>query len=119
MSYTDNTDGTVTDNCTGLVWEQAAAPGENWNSAVDRCALLALAGNFDWRLPNVRELETLANYGVLPALDPLFDAPSTYYWSSTDRQADIGVWVVEFDTGSSTVSGTTATWRSRCVRGGI
>ena len=63
--FTDNGDGTMTDNLTGLMWtKDASLPNvtmEYWNQAIDYCDNLTLAGYSDWRLPNVNELESLVN----------------------------------------------------------
>ena len=85
--FTDNGDGTVTDQCTGLMWQKFNGNdgiGLNWCSALDYCENLELAGHDDWRLPNMRELESLVDYGrFAPAIDPVFGALSAIYWSST------------------------------------
>jgi hypothetical protein len=78
-------DGTVTDNCTGLEWQKATAPNHyDWWQAIEYCEGLDLGGHTDWRLPNVRELQSIVDYGRLdPAIDPVFGASSAWYWSST------------------------------------
>ena len=65
-SYTDNGDGTVTDNVTGLMWQQAEpAIGniETWDNAVAHCQSLTLAGHSDWRLPSRIELVSIVDLG--------------------------------------------------------
>ncbi|MHB1351039.1 MAG: Lcl domain-containing protein [Desulfobulbaceae bacterium] len=69
--FTDNADGTLTDNLTGLVWLQdARCPSyQYWTDALTWANTLAsglcglsdgsVAG--DWRLPNILELESLVN----------------------------------------------------------
>ena len=61
--FTDNGDGTVTDNATGLMWAQdGSAAGCNnggtlsWTAAIDWAEALSFAGYADWRLPNAYEL---------------------------------------------------------------
>jgi len=86
--FLDNGDGTVTDICTGLIWEKETAPGTyfDWCLALSYCEGLTLAGHDDWRLPNVRELQSIVDYGrVRPAIDPVFGVlgESFCYWSST------------------------------------
>jgi hypothetical protein len=94
--FTDNGDGTVTDNLTGLIWlKKADCFGERtWTQALSDCNNLAdgscgltdgsSAG--DWRLPNVRELQSLIDYGrygpALPAGHPFTNVQSSYYCSS-------------------------------------
>ena len=84
-SYTDNGNGTVTDNVTGLMWEKLTNDGTihdvnnsyTWDVAFGKIQTLNsanFAGHNDWRLPNVNELQTLINYGTaFPAIDPAFN----------------------------------------------
>jgi hypothetical protein len=110
LAYVDNGDGTITDVNTGLMWEKLADDGSihdqnrffNWDKAFSvKVAALnsgSFAGYTDWRLPNVKELQSIVNYeNVLPAVSPAFNndcAPActvltcsctypNYYWSST------------------------------------
>src|SRR2546422_4574104 len=74
LSYTDNGDGTITDNNTGLMWEKLSMDGSvhdvsntyTWaNAFAQHVATLngtSFAGHNDWRMPNVKELESLMNY---------------------------------------------------------
>ncbi len=98
FSVTDS-GATVTDDATGLVWQQADASSTSWQDAVDYCENLSLAGETDWRLPNVKELQSIVDYSRSPdttasaALDAKFSATSFtnengctdwgYYWAST------------------------------------
>jgi hypothetical protein len=58
-SFTDNGDGTVTDNVTGLMWQQDPGAKMTWNAGVAGAATLDLAGYGDWRLPTIKELYSL------------------------------------------------------------
>ncbi|MBN1657306.1 MAG: DUF1566 domain-containing protein [Anaerolineae bacterium] len=68
-SYTDNGDGTVTDNVTGLMWQQSpdmdgdgdidTADKMTFDEAVAAADDLGLAGYDDWRLPTIKELYSL------------------------------------------------------------
>jgi hypothetical protein len=86
--FTDNGDGTVTDNLTGLMWAQDAnmAGAKTWSNAISYCNDLTHAGYSDWRLPNRKELRSLLDYSkygpVLPQGHPFTNVQS-YYWSST------------------------------------
>ena len=118
--FTDNSDGTVTDNLTGLIWlknANCAVLAKNWNTAVDYCAALydgctncfgtgdcGLSDDSEagaWRLPNVKELQSLIDFGWYnPALsdaagtakwtdgDAFTDVQSASYWSSTTIAGD-------------------------------
>ncbi len=112
--FVDHGDGTITDDATGLTWSQDdSGKGLNWADALDYCESLDLAGFDDWRLPNVKELQSIVDYSRSPdtsdsaAIDPIF-AVSTitseaggvdypFYWSSTThtnmRSGDAGSYV--------------------------
>lgn len=89
--FTNNGDGTVTDKATKLVWQKSYFfDSPDWRDAMAYCENLNLAGANDWRLPNIRELESIVfpnRYS--PAIDrAFFDCcggfGSVYsYWSST------------------------------------
>jgi hypothetical protein len=84
--FIDNSDGTVTDRCTGLMWQQATAGSGavTWSAALQYCENLEVAGWDDWRLANVRELQSIVDYGRWePAIDPVFSVEPSSYWSST------------------------------------
>ena len=76
-SYTDNGDGTVTDNITGLMWQQSpdtdgdgdidADDKLTCNQAVAGAGTLSLGGYTDWRLPTLKELYSLIDFR---GLDP-------------------------------------------------
>ena len=70
---------------TELVWEKQSAPGTyTWQAALKYCENLELAGQTDWRLPNMRELQSIVDYGRFkPAIDPVFEASPNWYWSSS------------------------------------
>ena len=115
--FTDNEDGTVTDNLTGLMWLKDAEcmetnypefdpgdegddkPGDgivDWPSALEFVACMnnetcqdCNAGYTDWRLPNIKELHSLIDYGnsdpALPTGHPFIieAGVGNMYWSST------------------------------------
>jgi hypothetical protein len=64
-SYTDNGDGTVTDNVTGLMWQQDPGEKLTWAEAVeylDEFNEEALGGYSDWRIPTIKELYSLVDF---------------------------------------------------------
>lgn len=147
VSYTDNGDGTITDNRTGLMWEKLSDDGSihdkdntyTWTNAFAvKIAALNGGGGFagytDWRLPNVNELQSLANYG---AVNPAVHAPfhmgcvgsctvttcsctqSWYYWSATTFQTpSASAWRVVFTGGGVSTDGKAGNYYVRAVRGG-
>jgi hypothetical protein len=95
--FEDNHDGTVTDEATGLVWlKNGNAFGfKTWSHALACCRLLC-SGEYgltdgskpgDWRLPNIREIESLVDYGraapCLPDGHPFQNVRPSSYWTST------------------------------------
>lgn len=89
-----NGDGTVTDRATGLMWQQNDdGKGRDWKSALAYCSGLRLAGHDDWRLPDVKELQSIVDYRrSSPAIDPRFFTlrdPNGWFWSSTTHGDNI------------------------------
>jgi hypothetical protein len=87
MKYVDNGDGTVTDQSTQLMWAQADS-GErmDWLSALKYAKTSELAGYSDWRLPNIKELQSLVNYDKksFPAINTKYFKVSVNSFKSTD-----------------------------------
>lgn len=87
--FTANADGTVTDNLTGLVWEQDGSNTTmSWKEALAYCEARETPGHSDWRLPNVKELMTIIDYTKQgPAIFSAFSSNSASYWTSSTRNA--------------------------------
>jgi hypothetical protein len=122
----DNGDGTVTDNRTGLMWQKGEAGVMSWGEAIGQCNTLILPpfnGYTDWRLPNIKELESLVDdtrYG--PAIDTAYfpNATSAEYWSSTSDTVNLcyGAWYVHFGDGSAVGLAKLFSFNVHCVRAG-
>jgi len=50
---------TCFDSASGLTWQKTPDGGFAWENAKSQCEGLSLAGDTDWRLPNIEELITL------------------------------------------------------------
>ena len=62
-SYTDNGDGTVSDNNTGMLWQQTPEfDRKQYSDALEYCSGLELGGRDDWRVPSIKELYSLADF---------------------------------------------------------
>jgi Protein of unknown function (DUF1566) len=99
--FTDNSDGTITDNLTGLIWLKKANCSQflptfgqaladvaslNTNGTMNgnNCGDTSKGGSHqtDWRLPNIRELFSLVHFGFFePALS---NAAGTAKWAEGD-----------------------------------
>ena len=67
FDYTDNGDGTVMDNVTGLIWQQTPDSGNySWDEAQVYCESLSLGGSDDWRMPSLKELFSISIF-ILPS----------------------------------------------------
>jgi len=104
------TAGTVTDNQTGLVWEQGSSadtvtPTYTWDDAPNYCASLnsaVLGGYTDWRLPNKTELSWIVkNEGTSPYINPVFiGTRGSHHWTSTSYTLNPSMaWHVAFQAG--------------------
>ncbi len=94
--FVDNSDGTISDLTTGLMWQKADSSATmNWEQALDYAENLEYSGYDDWRLPNAKELQSIVDYTRAPdarkrtqrgpAIDPIFDISETesWFWTGT------------------------------------
>jgi len=132
--FTDYGDGTVTDNLTGLMWTKNAhlpASAKTWQEALNYIAgMNGGAGTFgytDWRLPHIRELHSLIDFGedvpALPQGHPFMnvqmDLQFDYYWSATTYESySGGAWVVRMFDGYLNGHYKTSSYFLWPVRGG-
>jgi hypothetical protein len=131
--FKDNGNGTLTDNKTGLIWKQCLEGqdypgcsgqvyGYDWNGALEEAANSNFAGSSNWRVPSIRELESLVETGCSgPAINAaLF--PNVYsgeHWSSSPASGNPqSAWTVNFGSGYSGVSYRYSYGALRLVRGG-
>jgi len=104
--YTDNGDSTVTDNVTGLMWQQGQSDGMlSWEESLSYCENLNLANYDDWRLPTARELSSLTDWSrIKPAINIAY-FPLTHsdcYWASTTYMHNTSTaWVSFFGSGGN------------------
>ena len=113
--FSDNGDGTITDEMTYLVWlkNPGLLVATNWTGALDQVNALkdgdaglsdgSVAGK--WRLPNIRELNSLMaarqKNPALPWGHPFLGIQSTHYWSSTTYAPQSGeAFVLDLNTGA-------------------
>ena len=89
--FINNDDGTVTDNATGLMWQQVDdGDTYNWKDALKNAKNSKLAGYNDWRLPNTKELQSIVDYDkkTIPAINEAFfkcTNNDSWFWTSTTQ----------------------------------
>jgi Protein of unknown function (DUF1566)/Secretion system C-terminal sorting domain len=119
--FTDNADGTITDNLTNLMWQKvASATLQTWENAITNAENLVLASLTDWRLPNIKELQSLNDESVV---QPSVTAPYfanlgvNKFWSNTslpNQTSKAWYWSTAF--GITTYDDKTITNSALCVR---
>jgi hypothetical protein len=134
MSFANNSDGTITDNVTSLMWQMSpAGQAYNWYEAtgtfdavnnpttINVCNDLTLGGHTDWRLPEKHELQSIVDYGVVnPAIDTTYfsgTGPSAY-WVDTEYDST-DAWYIQFADGSVMTDHKTTDKNVQCVRGAV
>lgn len=133
--YIKHSDGTVTDQQTGLMWQvcshgqsgdrcqQGQAQGLSWQQALQYAATTrnkGLLSYHDWRLPTQAELRTLVNRQCnYPAINTeIFPTTPPYWFWSISPMAGDGTfsWGISFDYGYDSLSGKGTNGMVRLVR---
>jgi hypothetical protein len=120
-NYVDNGNGTVSDTQTGLTWQydrQVIISG-GWEAMLAYCEALELAGHTDWRLPDIKELDS-----IVDATTELGGVSNSQCSSTTVATEYDNNWRVSFDQASVDygmvfnfpVSGKSSCTYFRCVR---
>ncbi len=119
--------GIVWHRATNLTWQQDGSfVSGNWEQISAHCEGLTLAGYNDWRLPNIRELMSIADHSkISPAIDTgYFPTTSSHsYWSSTSHPSDrTRAAEVNFRMGNPNLNclkTSAVICNTHCVRGGL
>jgi Protein of unknown function (DUF1566) len=167
LDYTDNDDGTITDNNTKLMWEMkddvtgsldnerntypwaglcldnstkcqsdadcgvgntpcTIQDGQSTGMTIFQWVAAlndeAFAGYTDWRIPNIKELQSIADFNLVnPDLDPIFGPTQFHpYWSSTTYVLHPdNAWELAFDNGTMGQQVKNARYYVRAVRGPV
>ena len=122
--FKDADDGTITDNNSGLIWQKAQPSSTmTWEEALNYASTLSLAGKSDWRLPNIKEIQSLNDPKLYkPSFNKAYftNVLSGDYWSSTTQvNAPSKAWDINVDYGIVSYSDKTIKENVLCVRGGI
>jgi hypothetical protein len=119
--FTDNGNGTITDNFTGLIWQKIQPVSTmTWEEALVYASALSLAGKSDWRLPNIKEIQSLNDESLIkPSFNKsYFTAVSSgNYWSSTTMiNSTVKAWDINIDYGIVSYNDKTVKENVLCVR---
>ena len=135
--YTDHSNGTVSDNNTKLIWKKCSQ-GQTWSSGANTCTGSTTSMNWkealeeaqseyfasykDWRVPNIKELNSLVS---LRCYTPSINAsvfpntPSSSFWSSSPFSGTSSYsWYVSFGYGYDYYNSRGSKNAVRLVRGG-
>jgi Protein of unknown function (DUF1566)/Secretion system C-terminal sorting domain len=120
--FIDNGDGTVTDDLTALMWQKVLVQDTiTWEQALNYADTLSMAGYKDWRLPNIKELQSITDLSVSnPCMNSIFtvDTGAKFYWSSTTQFNNApNAWYLNSLWGITTYIGKTSRLYVLCVRG--
>lgn len=110
----------VRDTGTGLIWQRAVSE-QTFDAvgAANYCTELTLGAQGEFRLPTMKELETLVDeHRVEPAIDPeaFPNTPSESFWSASAWSGTTDLtWYVRFDSGSALYEISKEAFQVRCV----
>jgi hypothetical protein len=136
--FTDNGDGTVTDTATGLMWKRClegytysggvctltTVTTVNWDGEEGALSLVNspnFAGHTDWRLPNIKELQSIVEeqcYSPAVNLEIFPDTPAAEVWSNSPMATSPStlVWIIDFSQGDMIYKDKTSNYNVRLVR---
>lgn len=102
-SYTNNNDGTITDNVTGLMWEQDMGSKTTFSNAFEKAQNSTLGGYTDWRVPTIKELYSLILFtGKVQGVRAINLFIETNYFNQPIGDVSIGEREIDAQTWSST-----------------
>ncbi|UXI02570.1 DUF1566 domain-containing protein [Photobacterium sp. TY1-4] len=107
----DNGDGTISDVATGLMWSTLDSLRPlSWQDALQYADNLSNGGYADWRVPDIKELQSIVDYRRVgtgkPPISPRFvtsqfqresgEVDYALYWSSTSVKGYAGAATIQF-----------------------
>lgn len=136
--YTVNDNATVLDTKTNLIWMHCSAGQAPLSSSCDGTAStytwesalaqtmttnsIGFAGFTDWRLPNIKELASLAKLNCIsPAINEIIfpNTVADWYWSASPYAGDSNfAWLLDFNYGNDNANDRSTNLRVRLVRAG-
>jgi hypothetical protein len=120
--FTDLGNNTVRDNLTGLIWQKTPNPDTlTWENALQYAENLTLGNASDWRLPNIKEVQSISDVALIaPSVSTTFfpTIGNKKYWSSsTLSNQPTRAWYLNTQSGITTYELKTLRLAVLCVRG--
>ncbi len=101
----DNGDGTITDVATALIWQKEDDNVvRDFSASNQYCQSLILAGNSNWRLPDVKEFTSIIRFSgniqrnINRIAFPATSGSFAYWTSTTTSNSSSQAWEVYFST---------------------
>ena len=121
--FIDNGNATTTDLMTDLMWQQVPYNDSiTWEQALTLADTLSFAGYSDWRLPNIKELQSINDESLInPSINQTYfsGVNTNFYWSSTSLpNQTTKAWYLDTQFGITTYQFKTNRLYALCVRGG-
>jgi len=121
--------GEVTDNYTGLTWQQTYSTARMaWSAGPAYCAALTLNGHTGWRVPTLNELASTVNEALVgPAINrtafpmTVFCGSTAWFWALEASKVGGVAWGINYCDGFTGWNAASATWNTfpdafvRCV----
>ncbi|MBH0057258.1 DUF1566 domain-containing protein [Pseudoalteromonas sp. SWXJZ94C] len=133
--FTINTDGTVSDSETGLMWQRCSygqvynsetsacdgsTPSLTWQEALRGALNDTTADYDDWQVPNIKELASILEHSCTePSINEnvFFGTKLQNYWSNTSGVSNMSsAWVYQFDSGLNSLHAKTSSVYLRLMR---
>ncbi len=122
--FQNNGNGTTTDLLTGLTWLQVPLTDTlTWENALIASESLSFAGFTDWRLPDVKEIQSINDESLInPSVNSTYfsgvKANKNYWASTTLPNQTAQAWYLNTQFGITTYALKTSRQNVLCVRGG-
>lgn len=99
-AYTDNGDGTITDQVTGLMWQKEMGDKLTFEEAFHRADMADTGGHHDWRVPTIKELYSLilftgrvqGQHAITPFIDTRYFSQPLGSNARGEREIDAQTW---------------------------
>lgn len=121
-NYTDNKDGTITDNITGLTWQKDPGEKITYDSAMQKAKDFTFAGYSDWRVPTIKELYSLMDFSgtdpsSMTSTDNLVPFINTNYFDFSYGDTSTGDRIIDSQWITSSIYTSTVMNNQKCFFG--